>query len=336
MTQPTVVTVTAADVQAVRTIVGPTTLTDAQIAEILASTATPEGRVDHTRAVEVILDMTVTIDYRPAINGAGADPEPEGGAVDTLALYDGLGALVLTVGPAVRISAGLYRFSFIEPAAGTYRATVTWRATATAAATLDENGDHLYPRPIPGLVVPIDPVARQVGLPTPVSARARAVVMEAIQDAQSDVEAYLGQAILPVLVVEGGRYSYGAEWNLSQPATRVVKVVAEVDPATGLGLGTFQISYFTGLDAASDPVLRPIRRYVNAHAAALARQSPVIAEEGVKRTIRSVNVEGQGITYGDTVGQANTAGGGSGQVGTLPVLASLSRWRRRNVFQRRG
>jgi len=283
-----------------------------------------------------------TLDYVPLLDGQAYDPLPEGGSVLSLRLFTDEARVtvpVLTSGPAVRINVSRYRFTFIAPANGTYYTIVEWKETLASQPFIDANDVLTFPLPsapedVPeGVVLAPDEIARRAGFPTPIAQSTRLAIMDALRDAQADVEAYLGQPVASTRIVEGGRNSYGAEWNLSQPAFRIIEVVPEVS-TTGVSLGTFQITYLTGLDASIDPVLRPIRRYVAAHASALVRQSPVAAVAGARRSIRSVNVDGQGITYGDDLGQANAKDGGSGQVGTLPVLESLSRWKRRNVFQR--
>jgi hypothetical protein len=289
----------------------------------------------------------VTLDYAPSLDGEPYDPAPAGGAVERLLLFtDAARATppVVNVGPAAVVEPGRYRFTFDAPPDGLYYAAIDWRETAESPVFRDTNDVVQFPIPTapeeipPGLVLAVDVVARRAGFPLPLTPLVREVVAEAILDAQSDVEAYLGRPIVPTQRVESGLYAHPSGWLLSETPLKIVSAQPEFGPADANGValatGLFTVTYLTGIDAARDPAFRPIRRYVLAHAAALARQHPVASTIGVKRGIRSVNVEGQGITYSDEVGSANTQGGGSGAVGTLPVIESLSAFRQINVFQR--
>jgi hypothetical protein len=288
---------------------------------------------------------TATIDYGPVLDGLPYDPEPDGGGVDRLRLYtdeERATVPVVDVGPAERTAPGRYRFAFEQPADGTYFAAIDWRETADADPFTDANETLTFPlatapEPVlPGHVVTLAEVARRAGFPLPMTLAQREVLIDAIEDAQSDVEAYLGQPITPTEHTDTGLYSHGTEWAVTRrPLVKIETVEAEKALDDSL-LGTFAVTYLYGLDAANADALRPIRRYVAAHAAALARQSPITLSFKIARGIKSLSVEGQSVTFETGVGVANTANAGSGEIGTLPVLASLSRWKRRGVFQRSG
>lgn len=286
---------------------------------------------------------TATIDYTPVLDGEPYDPAEEGGSVSALHLYrdEQQTDLALTTGPAARVAPHRYRFSFQAPPDGVYYAVVEWRDAADNPPFIDRGEIVQFPlptgpEPVPdGLVVGVDVVARTAGFPLPLSASARETIIDLIMDAQADVEAYLGQPISPVQKVATGLYPHPTGWALPEPGT-VVSAAPEYDPA-GLATGLYSVTYRTGLDAAHDAALRPIRRYVKAHAAALTRQDPVALTVKIARSIKSVNVQGQGITYGDEIGQAPGAVK-VGSPGSEPTLVSLSRWRvaGRRVFQRAG
>ncbi len=294
---------------------------------------------------------TVTLDYEPSIDREPYDPVPAGGGVDLLRLYvDEARATVpvVEVGPAVRVTPEgdprpRFRFSFPQPPDGTYYASILWRDVAGATPYLDADEIVAFPLPtdeeppLEGLAVSVTEVARRAGFPQPISPAVRQAIEDAIGDAQGDVEAHLGRPVVPIEATESNLYAHPDGWQLKErPVIRILSVVADTTPEGAL-TGNFTVTYLYGLDAANAPLLRPIRNYIARHAAALVRQSPAATTAKIARGIRSVNVEGQGITYSDTVGAARETGGGSGEIGALPTLASLDRWRLagRRVFQRR-
>jgi hypothetical protein len=92
--------------------------------------------------------VAVVLDYEPSIDGVPYDPAPEGGGVDRLRLFtqpERTGVPVVDVGPAAVVRAGLYRFTFSEPADGVYFTVVSWRETATAPAFTDADGTLIFP-----------------------------------------------------------------------------------------------------------------------------------------------------------------------------------------------
>lgn len=189
----------------------------------------------------------------------------------------------------------------------------------------------------PDLVVTPEEVAKRSGLTLPLTEDQRELVIDEILDAQSDVSAYLGRAIVPSIYTEPERYDDGfGRWNLTpldDPVIEVLTVTPELR-IDGQPSGLFTITYRAGLNAKDDPELRPIRRYVSA----AAMNSPTFLRmwrttTNAKGEIRSVTTEGQSVSWGP----ATLGGGAKGQPGELPSLRSLDRWRLagRRVFQRR-
>lgn len=92
--------------------------------------------------------MASTLDYAPALGGLPYDPSVDGGGVDRLRLFtepSRSGVPVVDVGPAVRIDADRWRFTYATPPDGTYFATVTWREAADAPAFDDEDQTIVLP-----------------------------------------------------------------------------------------------------------------------------------------------------------------------------------------------
>lgn len=180
------------------------------------------------------------------------------------------------------------------------------------------------------LVVSPESVAVKVNIALPLTPERRDIIVESIRDAQADVTGYLGREIVPTAYVEHDRYAYPDGWNLTargdDPVIRVLSAVPQLDSA-GVPTDYFTVTYLAGLDARTDPTLRPIRRYVTAH----ALNSPEFTRmwriaTSTKGEVRSVSAEGQSISYAAaTLGGGGSAG--SGAPGALPTLASLDRWR---------
>lgn len=195
------------------------------------------------------------------------------------------------------------------------------------------------PNPVdPPLVVTPERLAAAAGIDT-LTPSHRDIVIDAILDAQADVEAYLGQPILRVPRTETGRYPWADGWNLAgggDGSVTVTSVTPETAPTTGALTGYFTVTYLVGLDAAADPTLRPIVRYVTAH----ALNSPgfvrlwrtVTSAQGV---VKSLSAEGQSVSFDTPTLGGGGGKPGSGEPGSLPTLASLDRWRvaGRRVYQ---
>lgn len=190
----------------------------------------------------------------------------------------------------------------------------------------------------PPLVVTVAELARR--LEVTLDDTTRPVLEDAIRDTQDDVEAYLGRVITPAQFVEEHLYPWPGGWDLEHhPVVDVLSAVEETDD-DGNPTGLFTVTYLAGLDARADRELRPILRYVRAHAMSLP---PVVrlwraTNPDDARTVTSLSVEGQSVSYANTT---PTGGGqpgpGSGAPGAAPTLTSLDRWRvaGRRVFQRR-
>jgi hypothetical protein len=98
----------------------------------------------------------------------------------------------------------------------------------------------------------------------------------------------------------------------------VVEVIAAVPDEAG----TFTVTYRAGMDAANDPRLAAIRRYVRYYAA----HSQTVQRLGTGPWITNVSVEGQSISY--------AADPAAGAPGGPPALDSLNTFRRHSVYTR--
>jgi hypothetical protein len=199
------------------------------------------------------------------------------------------------------------------------------------------------PEPPPATVVDVDYVARRMGINlADISADQRFLIQEAIAEAQGEVEAYLNQPVVPRLYTETERLPYADGWRLTYgPVVQIVSAVPEVYEDDSL-TGYFTVTYYAGLNAASDEAYRPIRtevvdRIFEDPSVQQVWRSVTPADQA--RRIRSASVEGQSATY-DWL----TPGGaveGSRALGAQEdpqkrMERRVGRWRRRSVFQRRG
>ena len=192
--------------------------------------------------------------------------------------------------------------------------------------------------------VMLEAVAIRLGLTLPVTDdELEARITRAIEDAADDVRAYLNRPIEPAeetLIAPQPLITYPPEdsraWPLLGEYFDHVAVVSHAARDDGY----YDLVVNVGLDAFNDPDLSPIRRYIVAHALNSADLSRLWREENpdLAKTVRSVSAEGQSISYAveSPGGTAAAAKSGSGEPGALPTLASLDRWRRRGVYQRRG
>lgn len=187
------------------------------------------------------------------------------------------------------------------------------------------------------LIVPVTDVARRLGLTLPLDDDDAWLIEQALIDAQSDLEAYLGRPVTPQTFTETGliRFPEPDPWQLANYPVVAITTVTPETHLDGQPTGRFTVTYVAGLDGADDPELEPLRRFVRTHAiyspdirALYRRLAPEQA-----RQVASLSVEGQAVTYTDTF----AASGQPGAPGTLPTLASCDRWRiaGRRVFQRR-
>jgi hypothetical protein len=195
---------------------------------------------------------------------------------------------------------------------------------------------------LPGVGVPadlcVDPVdvARKIGLDyDALPTNTQWLIDDAIRDAQSDVSAWLGREIMPTAFrVEGQVQQPNGKWDLpEQPVVSIDAVTPETDALGGF-TGRYTIDYTGGLNARTEQALHPIRRYV---AAAAALDPTIMRLSAAMRPISAVNVDGQGITYGEGT-STKPMPGAAPQPGQLPSMDTMKRWqvKGRRVFQRRG
>lgn len=179
------------------------------------------------------------------------------------------------------------------------------------------------------LVVQPEQVARRPGLPQPLDERDRWMIEQAIVDAQSDLEAYLGRPITAQTYTETGMLPLSGGYNLTHwPVIAITSTTAETDPDSGAPTGYYTVVYTAGLDGVADPELEPLRRFVRTHAlysetvqTILRRVAPESA-----RKVASLGVEGQNVTYADVYAVADNAAE-LGLPGALPTFKSCDRWR---------
>jgi hypothetical protein len=278
---------------------------------------------------------SLTVTFRDA-GGAVVDPT----ALLLSILREGVTvAGPFTVPAVVRDAPGLYRYEWPVPpdaVEGTY--TAAWTATLPGESTPDVTYAQFPVTAVPAdearLVVQPEELAERIEIPVPLTAEHRRVLTDALLDAQTDVEGYLGRPVVPSLYTEADRWSYDdVNFNLTmlgdEPLVRIVDVTAQV--YDGVLSGYYTVQYLAGIDARTDPVLRPIRRYILLH----ALNSPEVGRlwkqvTKAKGEVRSVSAEGQSVSFAAATLSGTAATGtkpGDGTPGTLPTLESLDRWR---------
>ncbi|MFE4575726.1 hypothetical protein [Streptomyces chartreusis] len=263
-------------------------------------------------------------DYQPMYGGAHYDPEPAGGQVTSVSLYDGPDrtTFVAGAGPSARLRAGVYRFTLPDVPPGRYWATVSFTPSEGAQPVKDESVRLDLPLGL-GLATSPEAVAKELGVPLPLTAEQRDDLLTAIRKAQADVVGYLGQPVVPQLVTRTALTPYvGRDDRLEDADSWPFNVddLVQVSAYRVRQDGTYDVDFLVGLDGAT---IDPIVRYVTTHAAESERLRPGGAGSQGRR-VSSVSAEGQSISYES----APT----TGQAGALPELASLSRWKRR-LFQ---
>jgi hypothetical protein len=193
------------------------------------------------------------------------------------------------------------------------------------------------------LVIPVEKIAKRLGLDVPPTDDDAEAIAGAIYDAQAEVEGYLGRPITPTVFVQTNSIAYTDGWHLSE--SKVIEVqsaVPETDPVNGEPTGRYTVTYLAGIDA-TQPIYLPIRRYIEAAVLDHGEIARIWqAKQGTKaaRRERSVSVEGQSISW-DYLTPSGVDGkqGQADRLGTgRPSLASMDRWRLagRRVFQRAG
>jgi hypothetical protein len=213
--------------------------------------------------------------------------------------------------------------------------TGRWWPTVTYTIDGDPAALNLPPVDLPEtdtLIVSPEDLAEDADMTLPLTDSQRRIITRSILAAQSKVVAHLGRAIVPTVYTEHGRWDVFGQWNLTpldEPVRDVLTVTAET--ISGQPTGRYTVTYLAGLDAKNDPDLAPIREFVTAD----AMNSPGFTRmwrtaTKPERDIRSAATQGQSISYAP----ATLGGGGKGQPGELPTLASLNRWRLIGVHQR--
>lgn len=297
------------------------------------------------------------LDYQPRVDGIPVDPAAAGGAVTTLALYgaaDHTGTLV-TVGPAVAVRPGVYRFTIDDTTTGPGRwwPRVTWTATGGGPALTEDLPDPLDLPTRADLVISAEDLAERLRIPLPLTPAQRRSLTVAVTDAQVDVVAYLGRQILPQVFTERRAWPYGgAERALAEQP--VGEVLGEVEETRGgAPTGYWTVTYTAGLNVRDDAQLRPILRLVRAAAAnhdlAVALWKTVgggaATDDTGARQITSLSAEGQSVSFREVRPGGVVLGyGGSnpkpvlaaGIVGEPLAWDTIDRWRvrGRRVFQR--
>ncbi len=181
----------------------------------------------------------------------------------------------------------------------------------------------------PTLLVEPDSVARRLGVALPLSATQRERVVDAIRDAQAEVEGELNRAIVPetrvfpnALPVIGGDPRTVTTW----PALAVVDDRVSIASFTANTDGTFRLTVRVGLDGIKE---RPIVRYVTAAAVEALRHDPSVTPLlGEHRRVNSLSAEGQSITFEAAAPAANA------EAGARPTLKSLRQYKRHAAYQR--
>lgn len=181
------------------------------------------------------------------------------------------------------------------------------------------------------MAVSPETVAVEAGMTLPLTASQRQVITNAIRDAQTDVSAYLGnRPLFPVERVETGLFPWDEGWQFDSGDEEVLKVLeVTAEAVNGTLTGYYTVRYLMGLDTLNDPALRPIVRYVVAHAmnspSFLRMWRTATNDQG---TVRSVSAEGQSISFTpSTFGGAENTKSGDKTPGALPDLSSLDFWR---------
>lgn len=179
------------------------------------------------------------------------------------------------------------------------------------------------------LIVSPEEVARRLGVPQPLEEHDRWLIESAIEDAQADLEAYLGRPVTAQTFTEYHMLPVAGQYRLTRwPVIAITSTTAETDPTTGAPTGLFTVVYTWGLDGVSDPELAPLRRFVRTHAIysdtvqSLFRR--LVPEQA--RKVTALGVEGQNVTYADTYAVEENAAE-LGLPGALPTFKSCDRWR---------
>lgn len=178
------------------------------------------------------------------------------------------------------------------------------------------------------LVVQVEEIARRLGLEQPLEEGDRWIIEQAIGDAQSDLEAYLGRPVSKGTYTQEHLFRYCNGYELTYfPVHEVISETPE-EYDGGQPTGRYTVVYVAGLDGKADPELEPIRRFIKMH----AMYSPMVqamfrrlAPEAARRA-QSLSVEGQSVTYADTYA-TDAQASALGLPGGLPAMKSCARWK---------
>jgi hypothetical protein len=274
--------------------------------------------------------MTV-IDYSPALEGVTGDPLLEGGEVILVRLYsspDYAGSYLGEAGPAIEVSAGVYRFDIGDVQPGRYWPLVQWKRTEAGPYYTDKL-DYIDLPTRPDLVVSPETVAVAAGMSLPITNAQRVDLTNHILASQGRLAAGLNrETLVPVERTLNGLWPLRVfplndvrAWGIYEDDWISISTwTAQID-------GTFSVTYQVGLDGRAEPA---IRDWVARDAAVAWRSSPA-GQAVFGRVIASASTEGQAISYERNEG--SSAGRGSL---TAPSLEELKRFRRFPVYQRRG
>ncbi|NGO67896.1 hypothetical protein [Streptomyces boncukensis] len=257
-------------------------------------------------------------DHKPLWAGAQYDPAPAGGAVSHLDLYatpERDEPAAGSAGPAVRLRAGVYRFTLPILPPGRYWGSVTFTPSHGADPVTDASVRLDLPLG-QGLVGSPEAVADALGVALPLTAAQRGRYEQTLRDAQADVVAYLNRPLVPRAVTLRAVSPSGigdpedpCSWPVDLSDDFVEVTAWRQNPD-----GTYDVDLLVGLDGARE---EKVVRYVVAHAAESIRQRP---DQDGGRRVSSVSAEGQSISY--------ESAPSTGQAGALPTLASLNGLRR--------
>ena len=179
----------------------------------------------------------------------------------------------------------------------------------------------------PALVVPVEQVARRLGLdPATLTEIQVQRITDAVTDATAVVEGELNRPLVPVEVTMRGAQPYlltagGLLDRTSWPAVTTIADEVEITSATANADGSFDLALRIGLDGSKHAA---IQGFIRAHAVEALRLDP---GSGMGQlAVSSVSAEGQSISYE----KRSTT---DGAAGALPSLRSLRHWKRMSVYQ---
>lgn len=180
-------------------------------------------------------------------------------------------------------------------------------------------------------VVPIDRLARRIGIPDAELEAVRDVLEMMTDDVQADVEGYLGRPLMPTRFVEPARADYTDPSGYRLAWDPVVRIISAVEPADPNGLWT--VDYVAGID---NPIAqRSIARYVTGAVIEEFRAHPTYGK--AYRSVRSLSAGGRSISWDQPAGASRRSMAqlpAFPQPGSMPSIETLARWRKRGVFSR--